>query len=262
MQTSIYYFSATGNSLYAAKRLAEKIGDCRLTSIPAMQEEKIVIPNTNAVGLVFPMHYFGVPPIVKQFVAKLDLAKVTYVFAVATCGNAVLSSVMHELQKLLQAKGSSLSAGFYVTMVDTYIPVFPMPGKEVQTKILAKSDKKLDRLAEQIAARNQSIENEYLWFVCRPIHNYWLRRFDKIDRKFTNNGQCTSCGQCARVCPVGNIALADGRPMWLHHCQECLACLHACPARSIEFGRSKGKERYHHPQISWQEIIEAQNKNN
>lgn len=260
MQTTIYYFSATGNSLYAAKTIAENIGDCHLVSISAMMSEERIIPETANVGLVFPMHYFGVPPMVKQFIERLDLSKIQYVFAVATCGNAVFGSVMHQLRKLLAAKASTLNAGFYVPMVDSYIPIFTPPKEKTQQQILNKAEKKIARICDQVKDKQQSIDTEYFCFVCPPIHNYWLRRFPKIDTKFTNSAQCTSCGLCAKVCPVDNIVMVDGRPHWQHHCQECLACLHFCPAHSIEFGKTQGKARYHHPQISIQEIIQGKLK--
>ena len=34
------------------------------------------------------------------------------------------------------------------------------------------------------------------------------------------------------------VELKDGRPMWLHRCEQCMACLQWCPAEAIEFGRS------------------------
>jgi NAD-dependent dihydropyrimidine dehydrogenase PreA subunit/flavodoxin len=257
MQTSIYYYTATGNSLYAAKTIAEKFDDCHMVSIPTIWEEKVILPAADRVGLIFPMYYGGIPQLVKQFIERLDLSKVQYIFTVVTCGNALFSGVMHELQKLLKAKGKTLNAGFYVNMVDTYLPIFTLPAEEKQRQIQVKADARISFAAEQIKNRRQEIAKEYFWLACLPIHKFWLSRFDKIDRKFTNSDRCTSCGQCARACPVDNIAILDGRPKWQHHCQECLACLHICPVQSIEFGRTQGKARYHHPQINWQEIIAA-----
>lgn len=148
MQNSIYYYSATGNSLYAAQTLAQELGDCRLVSMPAWWQEATVVPDSSSIGLVFPMHYFGVPPVVAEFVAKLDLTGVDYIFAVATCGSTLMCNVFKELEQLLAAKGKRLDAGFYVRMVDNYLPMFPVPNEKVQRKILAKSDKKIAYVAD------------------------------------------------------------------------------------------------------------------
>lgn len=36
----VYYFTATGNSLYAAKKIKEGVGECDLISIPKALKEK------------------------------------------------------------------------------------------------------------------------------------------------------------------------------------------------------------------------------
>ena len=43
MSTAIYYFSATGNSLTTARKLAEKLGDCRLVNIATVRNNINII---------------------------------------------------------------------------------------------------------------------------------------------------------------------------------------------------------------------------
>ena len=41
-----------------------------------------------------------------------------------------------------------------------------------------------------------------------------------------------------------SLASADGLPTWQGHCTQCLACLHGCPTRAIDYGpftHSKGR---------------------
>lgn len=66
------------------------------------------------------------------------------------------------------------------------------------------------------------------------------------DRKFTATEECTGCGRCEKLCPLANISLEDGRPVWHGNCTQCMACIGACPQNAIEFGsRAKGKRRYY-----------------
>ena len=70
--------------------------------------------------------------------------------------------------------------------------------------------------------------------------------------KIQNPEQCIHCGKCVKLCPLNNITLKDGRPLWGNQCTHCMACIGNCPTRAIEYGtitRSKipynfGKYRY------------------
>ena len=53
------------------------------------------------------------------------------------------------------------------------------------------------------------------------------------DRSFQINEKCDGCGICARVCPVNNIKIVDGRPEWQHHCETCFGCYQWCPREAI-----------------------------
>ena len=37
-----------------------------------------------------------------------------------------------------------------------------------------------------------------------------------------------------------NIELEEGRPVWLHHCKACQACIQYCPVEAIQHGK-KGR---------------------
>jgi MinD superfamily P-loop ATPase len=58
------------------------------------------------------------------------------------------------------------------------------------------------------------------------------------------------------VCQVENIEMKDGKPTWLHHCEQCLACLQWCPQEAIQVGRkTEGRKRYHHPEITASDLM-------
>ena len=60
MKTTIFYFSATGNSLSVARDIAGHLGNTELVSIPCYLQnpQKVDSPR---IGLVFPVHIFGLP---------------------------------------------------------------------------------------------------------------------------------------------------------------------------------------------------------
>jgi ferredoxin len=81
--------------------------------------------------------------------------------------------------------------------------------------------------------------------VINPLFN----TFALSTRSFFADENCTGCGRCERICPVHTIKV-DGRPVWGKACTQCLACIHRCPERAIQFGKGTVKRgRYHHPEI-------------
>ena len=90
----------------------------------------------------------------------------------------------------------------------------------------------------------------YRWVV-RRIFPLFIMHAGGADGKFRADDKCTQCGLCAKLCPVDNIELVDGRPTWLGRCEQCYACFHWCPADAIQYGRrTKRQFRYHHPQCA------------
>ena len=67
-------------------------------------------------------------------------------------------------------------------------------------------------------------------------------------KPFYTTEACIGCGKCETVCPMNNIDIIDGRPVWDNHCTHCMACICGCPEEAIEYGKkSKGKPRYQCP---------------
>ena len=67
---------------------------------------------------------------------------------------------------------------------------------------------------------------------------------------------CIGCGKCVELCPLSNIYLENGKPVWGKNCTHCMACICYCPKEAIEYGRkSKGKPRYHFEALEKQQDV-------
>ena len=61
VSTYIYYFTATGNSLYIAKMLGNIIPDSKIISILQSNKKEETSLEADKIGFVFPLYYGGIP---------------------------------------------------------------------------------------------------------------------------------------------------------------------------------------------------------
>jgi ferredoxin len=253
MKTIIYYFTGTGNSLAAAKKLAAVLGDCELVSIASQKDTHgDIVPQAERIGIVSPVYDAGLPVIVAEFAGRLDLSRARYRFAIVTLGGTGVSA-LHQLNGILaREKGQILDAAFIVKMPGNFPPVSRPPEGEARDRILAAADARLAEIAGLIAD-GAVVPPGFapLSALIRMVfYGPFSRNVHETDKKFSVSDACTSCGTCATVCPVKNIVIEEGHPVWQHRCELCCACLNFCPAEAIQLAMlngTKGRGRYLHP---------------
>lgn len=255
-KTSIYYFSATGNSLKVAKELCNEIGECELIPIvKAIKDKNHKITNTK-VGIVFPLFYAGIPSLVKDFITKTDFSNTSYIWGVTTPG-ATKYGAIYKLNKLLKSKGTILNCGFYTLMPDNFTLMLKIPSKEKQEKMFSNLKKRISYIANNIKEeKNITEDNFVLNQISRVVEALFTIGLKNKDKHFHSTDECTNCAICQKICPVNNITMEDGKPMWNHNCETCLACIHACPHNAIHWkNKTQKKGQYRHPEIKLKELI-------
>lgn len=249
----IYYFSGTRNSRYAAMRLASLTGE-EVRFIPDVDAytERIDHTKDKSVGFVFPVYAWGVPPIVLDFIERLsedfirrimpveDLAMDQLpVWCVATCGDETGMAV-EMLRKALEKRQVPLLGAWSLIMPNVYVllPGFGVDSKEVEESKLSEAVGRIEHIADCL--RNGKWEDDVHlgpWPRVKTSVVYPLfKKWGVNTKKWHYTDACIGCGKCAKACPVGNIAMVNGRPVWGTDCTSCCACYHVCPTRSAQYG--------------------------
>ncbi|QOX63715.1 4Fe-4S ferredoxin [Anoxybacterium hadale] len=250
----IFYFTGTGNSLYAANAIAEAQGE-QLISIPAEMDRKQEVysyeqKDGELLGFVFPVYAWGPPAIVLDFVSKLRVTGKPYVFSLCTCGDEEGQST-RMLAKNLAASGIVLKSSFALRMPNNYVVGFDVDSKDLEERKLKEAEETLREINGIISRRESAHRNIPGRFprlktrVVNPLFN----RFAMDTKKFYADDKCISCGLCEKVCPVHTIKV-ETKPVWGKACTQCLACIHRCPVRAIQMGKgTEQKGRYLHPDL-------------
>ena len=152
----IFYFSATGNSKYAAERIAAAGEDHLISLRDAVRGRgyRYDVSREERIGFVFPVYFWGLPSILRFFLKKLELTgyRGQYIYAVMTCGGST-GTAGDQLAELLEEKGLTLSAQFGIPMVDNYVAMFKVAGPEEIERRLDAAETYIDDAARAIRSK-------------------------------------------------------------------------------------------------------------
>ena len=262
MGTKLYVYTGTGNSLWIARQLALELREATLEFMPFLSKE---IPmEADRLGIIFPVHIWGLPSHVIQFVNHLQVKPETYFFALAVNAGQPAATLL-QLQKFLSNRGGALAAGWSFVLPSNYTP-WGGPGPiNAQQRLFSKAREKVKAIAGTILrGERKKLDRGPLWqnIVFSWIYKMSFRSVHKMDNKFWVDDKCNRCGICLEVCPAGNIEMSDGKPAWLQRCEQCLACLQWCPQESIQYGKKTATyPRYHHPEVTLKDALEQARAN-
>lgn len=244
----IFYFTGTGNSLFAAKKLLGE-GEKLVNIADALKENELEyeISDGEKVGFVFPVYFYTVPDIVKDFVSKLTLHGADYIYSVVTCGGSI-AQTGSVLKKLLNNKGYALSYVTPLLMPDNGMLFYQIPSAQEGAVRLAQAEKRLGEISGDINA-DRKIQISDSTFLSAFIGQGF--KLCNSTKKFYAEEKCIGCGLCEKICPIGAIEFHEGKPLWVKEkCTKCSACINRCPVSAIQYGeKTKNRNRYFNPEV-------------
>jgi len=256
----IFYFTGTGNSLYAAQEMA--VPGERLVSIKEAVDTRAYnyeLEEGERLGIVFPVYFGGLPTIVIHFIRQLLLTGPgpSYTYVILTNGGSPMGAD-RMVRGYMKTRGYTVDDVFSITMPDNYFLLYDVASEEEEAGILQEAEKKLKALKAAVVKEQPDIsdspaETERI----SPYRSGWKGKtitgliypFYKKGRKtkkFWVDDQCVGCCACQNRCPSHAIKLIEGRPVWVKdRCVQCFGCMR-CGA--IHYGQADAKHgRYKHP---------------
>lgn len=257
----IFYFTATGNSLYVAKEL-----DDQLMSIPQELNKTNRHYKAERIGIVCPLFEFDIPDIVKKFIRGSEF-ETDYFYIIVTYG-CHDGAVAHRVLENLKYDGKQAHYITSIKMIDNALLVFDMQ-KEREIEHTKHIEENLAIIKADIAnkkhmiqeALKEEVDFSSAYFAQKAV-NGPMYRFPLYEV----TESCVGCGTCTKVCPMGCIHIKSGKPVYDYtKCINCMGCAQHCPTKAIQFAPTmkevNHKERYRHSKITLAEIIQANHQN-
>lgn len=259
----IFYFSGTGNTKWAASKLAAATREDLISIAPYMRAddsshnlaEPFILKENERLGFVFPVHGWRVPKLVREFICKMKILRESsdatvenkakaddnlknrpFAYCVCTAGDSIgltienLNEVISQ-NPSLQALGiTEVSSSYSLIMPESYIglPFMDVDPKEREIRKKENAAQELAVVCEEIFDRKEGIsrlvKGPIPWFFTKVVGGFFENVLITDKRFHVEKDRCVKCGICANVCPVGNIKGGHGEyPVWLHH-KDCLTC--------------------------------------
>ena len=258
----IFYFSGTGNTKWAASKLAAATREDLISIAPYMRAddsshnlaEPFILKENERLGFVFPVHGWRVPKLVREFISKMKIQREPiqrepsdataenkakaedslknrpFAYCVCTAGDSIgltienLNEVI-SLNPSLQALGiTEVSSSYSLIMPESYIglPFMDVDPKEREIRKKENAAQELAVVCEEIFDRKEGISR----LVKGPIP--WF--FTKVVGGFFEK-----------------VLITDKRfHVEKDRCVKCGICANVCPVGDIKGGHGEYPVWLHH----------------
>ena len=153
----IFYFSGTGNSLYAAKKIGKHNNEVVVSISTAFNNEKFeyTLKENEVIGFVLPLIALSAPKMVFDFIEKLKLNnyKNNYLFVVATYAQNITKFINFFVNPF-KNKGLKLNSGFSLNMPMNYFYIWD---EQRQKECLKNAEITLKRINEVLEKRHDNV---------------------------------------------------------------------------------------------------------
>ncbi|MDD4715719.1 MAG: 4Fe-4S binding protein [Oscillospiraceae bacterium] len=239
------YWSATGSTkkivTYLARALSKQLG-CPYASaeftLPRQREADLIFAPQDLVLFGTPVYAGRVPNVLLPYLREKLRGNGALAVPVVLYGNRNFDDGLIELRDLLEQDGFRTVAGGAFIGEHSFSRTLAA-GRPDGRDFLA-ADQFVQRIASKISRLGQAPGKPVLVAGKTPVRPYYTPRdrerrpvdIRKVQPKTSE--QCTHCGLCASVCPMGSIDPNNIRIL-IGICIKCCACVKKCPVGAKYF---------------------------
>lgn len=259
----ILYFTGTGNSRYLAMFLSQLLKDECINSADYMKKNEAgLFKSEKPYVFVFPTYAYRMPHIFEDFIKRSHFEGSKKAYFIMSCG-ADTGNAIKYIKHLCQEKDMEFMGLEVVVMPDNYIVMYAGTSEKEVPAIIEKASYQIMKVSSTILEQKKrdDLSISIVDKIKSGKTNDLFYKFFVHADKFYATDACISCGICEQNCPLNNIKLVEGKPIWSDSCTHCLACICSCPKKAIEYGNgTKKRARYYLSKEQANELIKNYNK--
>ncbi len=214
-------------------------------------QDNSLIQQGQDVIIVVPTYAWRIPRVVSKWLTKTQLASAKRIWFVMDCGGEIGNAAKYN-RRLANQMSLKYMGTAQIIMPENYIAMYGAPEAGEAVKIVEKANPDIEAAIARVKGRQEfpAPRNNLYDRIMSDLVNPIFYQFFVKATAFQVGDSCIGCGQCVKNCPMNNIVLKDGKPIWSRECTHCMACICYCPTKSIEYGKkSVGKPRYHFEEL-------------
>ncbi len=249
----ILYFTGTGNSKFVSDYIAEQINDEVLSLNDVIRDKKTLkFHSERPFVVVAPIYAWRFPQIIENLIGKAQFSGNRRIYFVGTMGSQSGNSDKY-LQKLAEEHNMEFMGFCGIPMPNNYVVGGRLPDKNEAYSQIKSAIPQIKAVSDKIALgeRIRKTDKTPLSGFLSGTVNSMFNKYMISSKNFNVSDNCISCGKCVKVCPVNNVAMENGAPVFGNKCLNCYSCINRCPKEAINIGtRTQKNGRYVCPEYN------------
>ena len=220
MKVYAIYFSPTGSTEKIVKVIANEFGNYHEFDLSKREQDFHQNFSQDDVCIIGVPSYGGRVPSVALERMKNFQGNNAKAILVVSYGNRAYDDTVRELTEFVENKGFCCVAAITAVAEHSIMHQFATgrPDESDQKELAQFAKKILDKINNGTNCRKLNVPG-----------NFPYREYKGVPLKPKAGGKCTSCGLCARLCPVGAIPLDNPKKTDKSLCISCMRCINLCP---------------------------------
>lgn len=244
----VLYFTGTGNSRFIARKLGDLLGDSIYSIGDDLRNGRTGhFTQESTLVFVVPTYMSRMPPKVEKYIQDSDFFGCGCAYFIFSAAQAVGNAEKY-CKRLCDKKNLIYMGTAAVKSPANYVVMYDVLPKSKAEQEMERSIPAMEKLADQMR-HHSMIKLDDSFGGHKPFSVLAPAILKMASAKgFHVSDACISCGSCERVCPLGNVSLQNGKPVWGTKCTHCMGCISVCPQKAIDYGKkTQDRNRYYLP---------------